>query len=208
MGRMFDFHVLDMIELGIEKYIPIDPKYAHSINATPSFVFFGEEFETNENFTKLRNLFLDFFKADVFEYKNLQSLEHVISLTAKDGKILFRVYKISLKNSGSKVPKVELTLSGPSIDFVLRRTKFASRDLMHAANKQPKGVVLKKQKNITHGELGRKKGLIHMPRQDLSEIVTSRQKALNPKKRKKIEMVEQAREEKKSKKQKVVSEFS
>jgi len=146
VGRLFDHHILDMIELGIENYIPIDPTHAPSVTATPSFMFFGEEFETVENFSKLRNLFLDFFHAEVCDYKNLQSLEHVISLTAREGKIFFRVYQIKLKNSGSKIPKVELHLAGPSIDFVLRRTKFASRDLIQTANKHPKPTVFPKQK--------------------------------------------------------------
>jgi len=165
-----------MLELGIEKYIPIDPLHAPSVSATPSFMFFGEEFETDENFSKLRNLFLDFFHAEVCDYKNLQSLEHVISLTAREEKIYFRVYQIKLKNSGSKIPKVELHLAGPSIDFVLRRTKFASRDLIQMATKHPKPTVFAKQKNIEHNELRGKYGQIHMPRQDLSEISLRKRK--------------------------------
>lgn len=47
-------------------------------------------------------------------------------------------YRILLKKSGSRTPRVELEDMGPSLDLVMRRTKLASDDLFRRALKQPK----------------------------------------------------------------------
>ena len=47
-------------------------------------------------------------------------------------------FRILLKKSASKLPRVELEEIGPSIDFKLQRTKLASSDLFKKACKKPK----------------------------------------------------------------------
>jgi len=47
------------------------------------------------------------------------------------------MFRIQLKKSGTRVPRVELEEVGPSADLVLRRTKIASDDLYRRAKKQP-----------------------------------------------------------------------
>lgn len=49
-------------------------------------------------------------------------------------------FRVLLKKSGSRTPRVELEEMGPSLDFVMRRTHLASDDLMKAATKVPKAV--------------------------------------------------------------------
>ena len=68
----------------------------------------------------------------------LAGIDHVISLTAVGDTVHWRTYNVALKRSDGKIPRVSLTPMGPHIDFVVRRTQFASSDLERAALKQPK----------------------------------------------------------------------
>ena len=69
-------------------------------------------------------------------------MEHALQFTAveRDGKhvVYLRSYKISLKKSGTRLPRVELEEMGPRMDMVLRRNHFASDDLFNEACKQVK----------------------------------------------------------------------
>ena len=49
-----------------------------------------------------------------------------------------RSYKIVLKKSGTRIPRVELEEMGPRMDLVLRRSHLASDDLFDSACKQVK----------------------------------------------------------------------
>ena len=49
-------------------------------------------------------------------------------------------FRVLLKKSGSRTPRVEVEEMGPSLDLVLRRTHLASDDLMKAATKVPRVV--------------------------------------------------------------------
>ena len=53
---------------------------------------------------------------------------------------IFYHYRVQLKKSGSRTPRVEVEEMGPSLDLVLRRTHLASDDLMKAATRVPKVV--------------------------------------------------------------------
>ena len=98
--------------------------------------------------------------------------------------IHFRVYMVRMIASGSKTPRVELTLSGPSFDFELRRRLPAGIDRMTQALKRPKTAEQKttqgkgKRKNVETDEMGDMVGRIHMGRQDLSALNTKKVKAL------------------------------
>jgi len=50
------------------------------------------------------------------------------------------VYSTRLKKSGSRLPRVELEEMGPSIDFEIRRSKEAARDVMREAMKVPRAL--------------------------------------------------------------------
>lgn len=50
------------------------------------------------------------------------------------------MFRVLLKKSGSRTPRVEIEEMGPSLDLVVRRTHLASEDLMKAATKVPRVV--------------------------------------------------------------------
>lgn len=112
---------------------------------------------------------------------NLKGLDHVLIFSECQGEIFLRNYSIGFKKSGTRIPKVELTLMGPSMDFTLRRTKFASSDLWKRACMKPKTTKAKKVKNISRDEFENKIGRIHMGRQDIEKMNVKRVKAIKRK---------------------------
>merc|ERR1712137_1234194 len=99
-----------------------------------------------------------------------------------NGVILFRQYMVKLLKSGTRIPRVELVEVGPSFDCTLRRSKFASSDLMREALRVPPQLQGNKETNL----FGDKLGTIHMERQDLDSLDLARFKA-NKKRKKKPE---------------------
>lgn len=180
IGRMFDYHVLDMIELGVEGFKSMfdieGPKCP--IGTKPCIMFAGEQFDTDPDYSRLKNLFADFFRGSIIKQIRLQGIEHVIMISAIDGKIYIRNYRIILKKSGSKVPRIELEDMGPSIDLTLRRTKIASDDLYKRSLRKPKTATVKKRKNISQDAFGSQLGRIHMQKQDLANLQTRKMKGL------------------------------
>ncbi|XP_049613124.1 ribosome production factor 2 homolog [Syngnathus scovelli] len=183
-GRLFDFHVLDMIELGIEKYVSLSEiKMSKCPEGTkPMLVFAGEAFDMNNEYKRLKSLLIDFFRGPSVSAVRLAGLEHVLHFTAVDDKIFMRSYRSLLKKSGCKTPRIELEEIGPSFDFVLRRTHLASDDLYKLSHKQPKALKPKKKKNISHDVFGTKFGRVHMQKQDLSKLQTRKMKGLRKRK--------------------------
>lgn len=183
-GSFYDFHILDMFELGIEKYKPIAEFKADKILAgsKPCVVFSGEEFQNKTEYSRLKNFMSDLWRGEKITNIRLQGIEHIIQITAADGKIYFRSYRVKLKKSGVKTPRVELEEIGPSFDFVLRRTHLAEESLYKEALKQPKALKVKVKKNIDHDVFGTKTGRIHMQRQDFDSLQTRKMKGLKRKK--------------------------
>ncbi|WAR07086.1 RPF2-like protein [Mya arenaria] len=183
LGRLFDHHILDMIELGIDSFKSMSefegPKCP--VGTKPCLMFAGEQFDTDPELKRLKNMLIDFFRGEVVKNIRLQGLEHVVMVTVVDGKILVRNYRIILKKSGSRVPRVELDEMGPSVDFSVRRTKIASDDLYKRALKKPKTSTIKKRKNISKDAFGSQLGRVHMQKQDLANLQTRKMKALKRK---------------------------
>ncbi|MEE6476037.1 hypothetical protein FKM82_010947 [Ascaphus truei] len=94
-GRMFDYHVLDMIELGVEKYVSLnDIKNSKCPEGTkPLLIFAGDAFELSEDYRRLKSLLIDFFRGPSVSGIRLAGLEHVLHFTAVDGKVFMRSYK-------------------------------------------------------------------------------------------------------------------
>ncbi|XP_071997883.1 ribosome production factor 2 homolog [Engystomops pustulosus] len=187
-GRMFDFHLLDMVELCMEKFVSLqEVKTAKCPEGTkPLLIFAGDAFEINEDYRRLKSLLIDFFRGPVVSAIRLAGLEHVLHFTAVDGKIFMRSYKVILKKSGCRTPRIELEEMGPSFDFVMRRTHLASDDLFKLAMKRPKALQAKKKKNISHDTFGTQYGRIHMQKQDLGKLQTRKVKALKKRGAKKM----------------------
>lgn len=156
---MFDHHLLDMIEFGLEGFKSLI-EFKNSkvmMGVKPCLIFSGDVWHQNEEYTKCKSLLIDFFRGEVVEQVRLAGFEHAISFTAADGKIYLRSFKynpfffeslqgqyklltytrILMTKSGTKTPHVELEEIGPSADLVIRRTKLASPDLFKAACRTP-----------------------------------------------------------------------
>jgi len=183
-GSFYDYHTLDMFELGIEKYKAISEFKADKVmsGSKPCIMFSGEEFQNKIEYMRLRTLMLDFWRGEKVKNIRLQGVEHIIQITCADGKIYFRSYRVKLKKSGLKTPRVELEEIGPSFDFVLRRTHLAEESLYKEALKQPKALKAKVKKNIDHDAFGTKTGRIHMQKQDFDSLQTRKMKGLKRKK--------------------------
>ncbi|KAG8582468.1 hypothetical protein GDO81_008066 [Engystomops pustulosus] len=93
---MFDFHLLDMVELCMEKFVSLqEVKTAKCPEGTkPLLIFAGDAFEINEDYRRLKSLLIDFFRGPVVSAIRLAGLEHVLHFTAVDGKIFLRSYKV------------------------------------------------------------------------------------------------------------------
>ncbi|XP_032666507.1 ribosome production factor 2 homolog [Odontomachus brunneus] len=180
MGRLYEHTLLDMIEFGVENYKGLkDFKIAKiSSGIKPLLIFNGELFENNYEYGRIKNLLIDMFQREAVEKIRLQGLEHVLSFTAVENKILLRSYRILLKKSDTKIPRIELEEIGPRADLLCRRNKFASEDLFKQACKKPKALKVKKKKNISEDTLGTTYGRVHVGTQNINSIQTRKMKGL------------------------------
>lgn len=127
LGRIFNYSLLDMFELGIERFEGMSafPGPKVTLGTKPCLIFNGPEWDQSDELKQLRSLLVDFFHKEEVKSVRLQGLEHTISFTiSSDGKILFRSYKIHLKKSGCKTPRIELEEIGKNcwtliLNFIL-----------------------------------------------------------------------------------------
>eukprot|EP00796_Vickermania_ingenoplastis_P009145 gene9145-6427_t len=92
IGRLFDFHILDMIEMGIIAADNLDMSRAHGTDAgalcgKPFFVFDGSEFTTDPTFVRLKNLLIDYFRGNNDTEISLDGCDRVLyfSLRSNNG---------------------------------------------------------------------------------------------------------------------------
>jgi len=177
IGRLFHYHILDMIEFGILKYkgIKMFPsKFQNVAGSKPCFAIIGSEFQTEECYKKAANLIIDFFKGRIVDVVNLTGLDHVIVLSVggEPDSILFRRYSIQMKKSGTRVPKVDLEEIGPTLDWTFRRTHFAAPDLeKEALILPPQLKQKKKEKNISTNAFHDRMGTVHVNAQTVEKII-------------------------------------
>eukprot|EP00993_Chasmostoma_nieuportense_P001293 NODE_2187_length_1256_cov_127.437555_g2079_i0.p1 GENE.NODE_2187_length_1256_cov_127.437555_g2079_i0~~NODE_2187_length_1256_cov_127.437555_g2079_i0.p1 ORF type:complete len:363 (-),score=107.21 NODE_2187_length_1256_cov_127.437555_g2079_i0:105-1193(-) len=195
IGRMFDFQTLDMLELGVTAFEALSGKSMFTSERPPLFCFLGSDFDTNPQLKHVQNLFLDFFNNGNPKLLNLGTLERVVCVTAKpptnptetlEGfQLLFRHYLVEYKQAGSQTPAVKLTLTGPSIDFVVRRTRLADADMFKAACWVPSSTFGKgkKKKNLTTDGLANLRGQIHVGKPDYDTLALRKFKASKVSKR-------------------------
>ncbi len=197
MGRVFDEHILDMVEFGFDNFKSLDEFKVSKIpvGTKPIVIFSGEPFDVQFEYQRIKNLLLDFFSGPIVESIRLSGLEHVIHFVAADGKILMRSYKVLLKKSGTRWPRIELEEIGPRIDLTIRRTHLASQDLFKRSLRQPEELKKKSVKNINKDKLGSTLGRIHLQRQDYNKLQLRKLKAFkntlkdNPNKGKKRSLI-------------------
>jgi ribosome production factor 2 len=180
LGRTFDGHILDMFEFGVEnqKLLTDFKNSKITLGVKPVLMFAGDAFETQHEYIRMKNFFMDFFTGEKTDGIRLAGIENVISFVAVEGKVYFRHYKIKLMKSGTRIPRVELEEIGPRFDLVLRRNQLASEELFRKSLKQPYQLKPKKDKNKSKSDLGTTFGRIHMEKQNFSNLNVKNMKGL------------------------------
>lgn len=191
MVRTFGHKTLDMVELNLdpESHRKIDQfkgrKFA--VGLRPMIVFAGTAFESpvaNE-YTLAKSFFLDFFKGEGSDKIDVEGLQYMVSISAEEPVgdndkpvIHLRVYLISTKRSGQKLPRVEVEEMGPRMDFRVGRVQQPEEAMLKEAMKRPRTSEERPKKNVTTDTMGDKLGRIHLGRQDLSDLQTRKMNGL------------------------------
>ncbi|KAF3788514.1 Ribosome production factor 2-like protein [Nymphaea thermarum] len=192
LGRMFDNHVYDLIEVGVEDYksmesFSYDKKFAPRVGSKPFFAFIGEGFETVEELKHLKETLLDLFRGEVVEYLNLAGVDRAFVCTAvSSNKVVLMHCSIHLKKSGTSIPRIELVEIGPSMNLVVRRHRLPNDDLRKEAMKTPSDKLKKKQKNVSGDIIEGRIGKIYVPDQQVGTVAPShKMKGMKRERRKK-----------------------
>mmetsp|Transcript_72505 Transcript_72505/g.225216 ORF Transcript_72505/g.225216 Transcript_72505/m.225216 type:complete len:337 (-) Transcript_72505:97-1107(-) len=201
LGRLFNNRLLDMQEFNVESYKSLQSfrcsKQETMLGAKPMVVFQGAAFDSDERLKRTKSLLLDFFRGPTPEQVMLQGLEHVIVCSTFDagagaakpegaaaapppetgnGKVptvTVRRFRVLFSKSGSRLPRVELEEVGPHMRLALDRVKDPDRDRWKQSIKVPKGLKPKKVKSVTNDkQTGKKRGRIHLGKQDFNQIHT------------------------------------
>lgn len=191
MARTFGHKILDMLELYLDaesfRSIAQFKSTKFAIGMRPMLLFAGVGFESpiaNE-LTLAKSLLIDFFKGEPADKIDVQGLRYIISVTAEEtsddddkAKINLRVYLISTKRSGQRLPRVEVEEIGPRMDFRVGRMKEADESMLKEAMRKPRGLEQRTKKNVTTDLLGDKIGRVHVGKQDLGDMQTRKMKGL------------------------------
>lgn len=89
LGRTFDRHILDMVELGITRFRSSSKDYAgvpkKRIGSKPMLLFVGHLWhEKNSQYGRIQNLFLDLYRGDPVNSLIVSGLDHIIVFTIAD----------------------------------------------------------------------------------------------------------------------------
>ena len=202
MGRLYDHKMLDMVEFGVQNFKAMSDFGCEKIpvGTKPCLLFSGSLFDTHDEIKRIKNLLVDFFRGPRVPKIRLQGLEHALQFTAvekDDGKkvIYLRSYKIELRKSGSRIPRVELEEMGPMMDLEVRRTHMADEDYFNTACKKVKNVDKPKViKNVSKDAFGSTIGRIHIPAQKIGTIQTRKIKGLKETQEEKQEKIQTKKE--------------
>ncbi|CVL10356.1 hypothetical protein LB506_000207 [Fusarium annulatum] len=190
--RTFGYKVLDMLELYLDpesfRAIAQFKTKKFAIGLRPMILFAGTAFESpvSNEFTLAKSMLLDFFKGEPSDKIDVEGLQYIISISAEDSTgegdvkpaIHLRVYTISTKRSGQRLPRVEVEEIGPRMDFRVGRVREPDESMLKEALKKPRGTEERTKKNITTDSMGDKIGRVHLGKQDLSELQLRKMKGL------------------------------
>ena len=148
--RFFNSKIYDMLELYV------NPETLRTLNQfkntkcavglKPLLAFSGTLFDSpiTSAYTIAKNMFIDFFRGQevgTVDVEGLQYLIHFAALEEEDGQpspqIHMRVYLISTKKTGQKLPRVEVEEMGPRIDFRVGRRRDPDDAIRKEAFKRP-----------------------------------------------------------------------
>lgn len=182
LGRFFDGHVYDMVEVGVGNYKGM-AEFGKSASmagfgSKPCFVFQGPHFETEAGMKLLKSTLLDCFRGREVSTVNLRGIDRAIVCTASaPDQVHLRQYSIRLKKSGSWLPWARLKEMGPRLDMRLRRFREAPPDMQKEAFKRP--AKPKQPKNVVHDPARGKVGRVYVPKQNLSSLKQRKRKKGN-----------------------------
>jgi len=196
IGRSFDRALLDMVELGIERYKSLcdySSAAKKRVGSKPMMLFVGDLWEHDEDCVKLKNLLIDLYKGDPVSKLMHSGLDHIIVFTTAGGGddnnnndtkplIHQRTYFCKLKKNprGGNAPYPLLQPCGPDMDFRMRRIQMAEPDLWKASLQQPQSAPgkSKKIKNQSTNLFGERIGRLHLERQIIDKMGGRKIKAL------------------------------
>lgn len=176
IGRMYDYHIYDLVEVGVENFKPMesfkyDKKFAPKIGSKPMIAFVGEGFENVEELKHLKEVLLDLLRGEVVENLNLAGVDRAYICTATSSNRVFLSHcGLRLKKSGTNVPRMELVEVGPSMDLVVRRNRHPNEGLRKEALKTSRDQPKKKVKNVSKDAIQGKIGKIYIPDQKIGDM--------------------------------------
>ncbi|CAN8258349.1 unnamed protein product [Cochlearia groenlandica] len=175
LGRMYDHHVYDLIEVGIENFksflsFSYDKKLTPHQGSKPFICFTGEWFDSVLELKQLKEVLTDLFRGEVVDNLNLTGLDRAYICSAiSSTKVHLTHCAIKLKKSGTIVPRIELVEVGPSMDLVVRRNRLPNESLRKEAMRSSKDNPKKKVKNVVEDPVKGKFGKIYIPEQKVGE---------------------------------------
>ncbi|PKI35991.1 ribosome production factor 2 homolog [Punica granatum] len=176
IGRMYDYHIYDLVEVGVENFksmesFSYDKKIAPIIGSKPFIVFVGEGFENVEELKHLKEVLLDLLRGEVVENLNLAGIDRAYVCTAvSSNRVFFTHCALRLKKSGTVIPRMELVEVGPSMDLVIRRHSLPNDSLRKEAMKTSIDKPKKKEKNVSKDAIQGKIGKIYVPDQKMGDM--------------------------------------
>ena len=194
IARMFEFKVLDMIELLVVpetmRTLGQFKNAKAAVGLKPLLSFSGSAFDSpiENDYTLARSIFLDLFKGPDVDNIDVEGLQYMIHFSVDEPAtnsetdkptIHMRTYLLRTKKApNSSLPKVEVEEMGPRIDFRVGRARQADPDMKKEAMRKVKGTEARTKKNIETDMVGDKVGRIHLGKQDLKELQTRKMKGL------------------------------
>lgn len=187
-GRLHDGEVLDMFELGIKRFDGFtQSKISSGVSgAKPMIIFSSQLFDEDRKFVTLRSILLDIFRGPSVAKIRTVGVEHQIhfALTSEDS-LAMRVRSMAFRHASAgtitdatttpdqttllKTPwgtsvQIDITDSGPSVDFQLRRIKLPSEDKWKRSHRIPAETMVAKhtQKNRHIDVFGSRVGRVHV----------------------------------------------
>lgn len=176
--RMYNHHILDMIELGINDCKTMQ-EFGNcetiETGQQPILIFQGDAFDLSENHIRFKNMMMDFFRIKHLQSINILTCQRIITFTAKaiDGNIEMQQFESGTVNEGlAGQGQIEVTEIGPKISMEIRRVKQPDRETWKIATRVRKSKLklLEKKRNISYNELGQKIGKAYIQHQDLSTL--------------------------------------
>lgn len=149
--RLFDYKILDMIELLIDgesmRTLQQFKNQKAAVGLKPLLSFSGSAFEspTSDAYTLAKSIFTDLFKGPDAQNVDVEGLQYMIHFSVDEEEsesvkpmIHMRCYLIKTKKTGTNLPKVEVEEMGPRIDFRVGRIREPDPDMWKESLRKPK----------------------------------------------------------------------